>query len=98
MQKTKTLVTMILLAILIVPTAIQISQVDTAAALEIKVYIKVMAEPEPIGAANSYTSAYSSQNPYQQEQQGIRRWRPLSRFNSCSNRSRWKQHNLRAFH
>jgi len=44
---------MILLAILIVPTAIQISQVDTAAALDIPVYLKVMAEPDPIGVGQT---------------------------------------------
>jgi len=44
---------MIFLAILIVPTAIQISQVDTAAALDVPVYLKVMAEPDPIGVGQT---------------------------------------------
>ena len=50
MQKTKTLIAMILLVVLTIPTMIQISQIaPAAAASDMPVYLKVYAEPNPTG-------------------------------------------------
>jgi hypothetical protein len=54
MQKTKTLIAMILLVVLTIPTMIQISQIaPAAAASDMPVYLKVYAEPNPVGVAQT---------------------------------------------
>ena len=49
MQKTKTLIAMILLVVLTVPMIIQVSQIAPAVADDMPVYLKVYAEPNPVG-------------------------------------------------
>ena len=49
MKKTKSLIAMILLIVLTVPMIIQVSQMQTAADLNVPVYLKVHAEPNPVG-------------------------------------------------
>ena len=51
MQKTKTLIAMILLIILTLPMLIQVSQIQPAKAanLDVPVYLKISAEPNPVG-------------------------------------------------
>ena len=50
MKKTKSLIAMILLVVLTVPMMIQVSQIPPAvAADDMPVYLKVYAEPNPVG-------------------------------------------------
>src|SRR5665648_406735 len=49
MNKTKQLLTLSFLFLLITPIALQFSQTATAETLDVPVYLKVMAEPNPVG-------------------------------------------------
>ena len=55
MKKTKSLIAMILLIVLTVPMMIQVSQIQFAKAanLNVPVYLKVYAEPNPVGVGQT---------------------------------------------